>query len=159
VTGDGPLRADLQGLIDELGIGREVKLTGWKAHDEVIDLMRGSHILIAPSITTADGDQEGIPNVLKEAMALGMPVIGTTHSGIPELIEHGLNGFLVPEKNAEALADCLTYVIDNPDIWPSLGHNGRKYVEGQFDINTLNDHLVEIYRQLLAGSSVCSTLE
>ena len=152
VIGDGVLRGDLQQLINRLGIGNEAKLAGWMVHDEVIQLMRESHVLLAPSITTADGDQEGIPNVVKEAMALGMPVIGTMHSGIPEVVEHVVTGFLVPEKDVEALADCLTYVVDHPEIWPLLGRNGRKYVEKQFDINTLNDRMVEVYRKLLTSS-------
>ena len=157
IVGDGVLRSELLQMIKELGIGKEVRMVGWKTHDEVIGLMRKSHILIAPSITTADGDQEGIPNAIKEAMALGMPVISTTHSGIPELVEHGVEGFLVPEKDVDALADSLMYLTDNQDIWPVFGQKGRKQIETNYNIHKLNDSLVEVYRQLIEGnSSICS---
>lgn len=159
VVGDGPLRIGLQKLIEELKIGGDVKLVGWKARDEVISLMKDAHVLLAPSITSAEGDQEGIPNVLKEAMALGMPVISTRHSGIPELVEDGLTGYLVPERDVDALTDRLAFVMDNPGIWPELGHHGRKCVETRYDIQKLNDRMVEIYHQLSTGSSVSFTEE
>lgn len=151
IIGDGPLHGDLDRLIRELGIGRNVQMAGWKNHDEVIGLMRESHVLMAPSITTGDGDQEGIPNVIKEAMALGLPVISTMHSGIPELVENAVTGFLVPERDVDALTDRLVHVIDNPDMWADMGRNGRSYVEANYDINALNDRVVEIYRKLIGG--------
>lgn len=145
IIGDGKLRSDLEHLIDQLGVGDHVRLLGCMPHSEVVLHLRNSHLLLAPSVTGTDGDQEGVPNVLKEAMAMGMPVIGTLHGGIPELVENGKSGFLVPERDVEALADRLAYLIDHPERWPEMGSNGRKRIEQYYDINRLNDTLVELY--------------
>jgi colanic acid/amylovoran biosynthesis glycosyltransferase len=104
---------------------------------------------MAPSVTAADGDQEGIPNVIKEAMAMGIPVLATRHSGIPELVEEGLSGFLVSERDTDALTDRLIHLIDHPEIWPEMGKAGRDYVKKHYDINKLNDRMVEIFQSLM----------
>nr|WP_290223835.1 glycosyltransferase [Trichocoleus desertorum] len=149
VVGDGPLRDSLSDLIQSLGIQKHVKLLGWKQDQEVFEILHQAHILLAPSVTSQDGDQEGIPVALMEAMAMGLPVISTLHSGIPELIENGSSGFLVPERDADTLAHKLSYLIEHPGVWPQMGQAGRSYVETHYNINQLNDQLVEIYQQLL----------
>lgn len=149
ILGDGDLMATLQGLIDQLHMSRQVKLLGWKERQEIIQILNHAHILIAPSVTSRDGDSEGIPNVLKEAMAMGMPVVSTQHSGIPELVQDGISGFLVPERDAEALAEKLDYLISHPEIWPEMGKAGRTFVEQNYNIHKLNDRLEEIYQELL----------
>jgi len=149
LIGDGELRADLEHLIDQLGVGDHVRLLGCMPNSEVVLHLRNSHLLLAPSVTGTSGDQEGIPNVLKEAMAMGMPVISTLHGGIPELVENGVSGFLVPERDVEALADRVAYLMDHPERWPEMGAYGRKRIEKYYDINRLNDTLVQIYDQLL----------
>lgn len=98
---------------------------------------------------TTDGNQDAPVNTLKEAMAMGMPVIGTLHGGIPELIEDGVSGFLVPERDVEKLAEKLLWLIEHPLNWVSMGKAGRAYVEKHYDTNQLNDRLVEIYHQIL----------
>lgn len=82
-------------------------------------------------------------------MAMGLPVVSTQHSGIPELIENGISGFLVPERDSDALVDRLSYLIEHPEVWPEMGRVGRAFVEEHYNINKLNDRLDEIYRQLL----------
>ena len=149
VVGDGELRSDLEQLIKDLGIESEVLLLGRRNHEEVLRLILDAHVLVAPSVTAANGDQEGIPNVLKEAMASGLPVLSTQHSGIPELVQNGISGFLVPERDVDALTEKLEYFIDHPEKWPEMGRNGRNYVKKYYDINKLNDRLVKIYQQLL----------
>ncbi|HEY9748345.1 MAG TPA: glycosyltransferase, partial [Allocoleopsis sp.] len=149
VVGDGPLRDTLSDLIQNLGVQNRVKLLGWKQDQEVLEILNQAHILLAPSVTSQDGDQEGIPVALMEAMAMGLPVISTFHSGIPELIEHGSSGFLVPERDADTLASKLSYLMEHPELWPQMGHAGRSYVETHYNIHQLNDRLVEIYQQLL----------
>lgn len=149
VMGDGPLRGDLERLVGELGLAGEVQLTGPATQDEVIARLREAHLFVAPSVTAASGEQEGIPNVLKEAMATGIPVVGTQHSGIPELIEDGVSGFLVPERDVEALADRLARLIDSPERWGAMGRAGRQRVEAAFDSDMLNRELVALYEQLL----------
>ena len=149
IIGDGPLKENLQQLINSLNVSNIVKLLGWKKQQEVIEILNNSHIFVAPSVTGKDGDQEGIPNVLKEAMAMGLPVIGTLHGGIPELIEDGISGCLVPERDADAISQKLSYLIEHSQVWAEMGQAGRTHVEEHYDINKLNDELVQIYQQLL----------
>lgn len=149
VIGDGPLREELQQLIQELNLSDKVKLLGWQQQQELIEILNNSHIFIAACVTGKDGDQDAPVNTLKEAMAMGMPVIGTLHGGIPELILDGISGFLVPERDVNAIAEKLGYLIKHPEVWPEMGRAGRAYVEEHYDTNKLNDELVEIYRQLL----------
>jgi len=151
IAGDGPLKSDLANLIDALDVNDRVKLLGWMPQEEIVELMKKADILLAPSVTSADGDQEGIPVVLMEAMAQGLPVLSTWHAGIPELIQDGKSGFLVPERNADALAEKLEHFIERPGIWPVMGKAGREYVEKYYDIDKLNDRLVQLYKQLLDG--------
>ncbi|MBD2740771.1 glycosyltransferase [Coleofasciculus sp. FACHB-1120] len=146
IIGDGPLGEDLQQLIQELNVGETVKLLGRMQQQELIKILDNSHIFIAPCVTATNGDQDAPVNVLKEAMAMGLPVIGTQHGGIPELIEDGISGFLVPERDADTLAEKLGYLIEHSEIWPEMGRAGRAYVEKHYDLNKLNDLLVETYQ-------------
>ncbi len=149
IAGDGPLKNDLRSLIADLNIEKNVKLLGWKEQDDIVELMTRADVLLAPSVTSRDGDQEGIPVVLMEALAQGVPVVSTLHSGIPELIEDGVSGFLVPERDAGSLADRLAFLIDNPARMREMGFEGRKAVEMNYDSNKLNDQLVRIYKELI----------
>ncbi len=148
IIGDGELKASLQQLIDELNMGEKIQLVGWKNQPEIINIINQSHIFIAPSVTAKDGNQDAPVNTLKEAMAMGLPVIGTTHGGIPELVEEGISGFLVPERDANAIADKLNYLIENPQVWSKMGEAGRKCVETRYDTNQLNEELIKIYQKL-----------
>jgi colanic acid/amylovoran biosynthesis glycosyltransferase len=125
-------------------------MIGAQSHAEVMRLMEEAHILIAPSITAADGDEEGIPNTVKEAMALGLPVVSTTHAGIPELVEDGVSGFLVPERDSAALGERLAQLVDRPETWAALGRAGRQRIERHFDIDRLNDELLVLYEGIAA---------
>ena len=149
IAGDGPLRAELEQQIEKLGMGEHIYLRGWKDHGQLARLMEQTHILLTPSITATNGEQEGIPNVVKEAMAMGIPVVSTHHSGIPELVEDGVSGYLAPERDVERLADSLARLIDSPESWPAMGEAGRAKVEREFDMEKLNDKLVVLYRSLL----------
>ena len=82
-------------------------------------------------------------------MALGLPVISTNHSGIPELVEDGVSGFVVPEHDVNSLIDRMAYLIDHPERWSEMGRMGRTMVKEHYDINKLNDQLSDIYQQLL----------
>jgi len=149
IAGDGPLKNDLQNLVATLGLERNIQFCGSLVHSQIADLYRNSHIFILPSITADDGDMEGIPVVLMEAMASGLPVVSTYHSGIPELIKDGTNGFLVPQKDVDALAEKLEYLITHPQIWQEIGIAGREYVQENYDIKILNQKLVQIYQSVL----------
>jgi colanic acid/amylovoran biosynthesis glycosyltransferase len=153
IVGAGPLREQLQGLIDELGVGAAIRLLGPKSPAEVRQLFADAHLFVLASVTAADGDKEGLPVALLEAQASGLPVVCTRHSGSPEAIVEGQSGFLVPERDAEALAERITYLIQRPEIWPALGRVGRRHIEAHFDTNMLNDRLVQLYQRVLDGAS------
>ncbi len=151
IVGDGPLRDRLLGLIEERGVKNNVKLLGWKNQNEIRQLYSDAHLFILSSVTASDGDQEGQGLVLLEAQAMGLPVISTLHNGIPDSVLDGQSGFLVPEKDINALAERLEYLIEHHELWPEIGRAGRRYVEENFDIHKLNDRLIKIYQQLLSG--------
>ena len=154
IAGDGPLKEKLQALIGELEIGHCVRLVGWKSQDEIAALLENSHILLAPSVTSDLGDEEGIPGVIMEGFARGLPVVSTCHAGIGEVVTDGKSGFLVPERDVHALAEKIEELLEDPELRFRMGRTGLGFVQEQFDINKLNDRLIEIYENVLNGNSV-----
>lgn len=152
IVGDGPLRGRLEGLARELGIADRVTFHGALAHSDVKSAMYAADLFVLPSVTASNHDQEGIPVVLMEAMATGMPVVTTDHAGISELVENGSAGFLVGERDVDALVARLALLIDHPESWPERGWQGRSRVEREYDVNTLNARLVHLYHSLAASS-------
>ena len=148
IIGDGELKERFVKIIQELNIGDKVHLQGWRNQKEIISILNQAHLFVAPSVTGSSGNQDAPVNTLKEAMAMGLPVIGTFHGGIPELVEYCISGFLVPERDSSAIAQKLIYLIEHPQIWSQMGLSGRKKVEADYDINKLNSELVEIYQQV-----------
>lgn len=153
IVGDGPLKKKLQKLIKKLRLSDTVQLLGSQPQQEVIKILKNSDIFLAPSVTSKSGDQEGIPVVLMETMAMGLPVVSTEHSGIPELVKDGISGFLVPERDVDTLSDKLNYLVKHPEVWSSMGVAGRAFVEENYDIDKLNHKLVNIYQDLLNENS------
>ncbi|MFQ5787591.1 MAG: glycosyltransferase, partial [Thermodesulfobacteriota bacterium] len=121
VAGEGSLKETLACLISELGIEKNSKLLGELSRDEIIKLYEEAHIFILASVTANDNDQEGIPVVLMEAQAVGLPIVSTHHTGIPEVVSDGKSGFLVPERDEDALVEKLQYLIEHPELWPEMG--------------------------------------
>ena len=148
IVGEGPLRADLAALARDLQIGRHVRFLGAQARNTVAALMRESHVLLAPSITAQNEDEEGIPVALMEAMASGLPVVSTFHAGIPELVSHGFSGLLAPERDPEALAAHTRFLITHSNERQSMALGGRRTVEKEFDTDKLNVELLRIYQEL-----------
>lgn len=152
IIGDGELRADLQQLVSDLGVSEQIILCGQKSSDTVVKLLNQSHILLAPSVTGEDGDMEGIPVVLMEAMAMGLPVVSTYHSGIPELVEDGISGFLVPEKDIDQLADKISYLIRHPKESEKMGKAGKLKIERDHNLEKLNNQLERVYTEILCNA-------
>ncbi len=148
VAGDGPLRGALESLVAARGLDGVVRLLGWCSHGRIAELLEEAHLLLAPSVVAADGDEEGIPVVLMEAMATGMPVVATRHSGIPELVADRVHGRLVAERAPEQIAGAVLELRDAEDRWPAFGDAGRRTVEASFDQARLNARLAEILRTL-----------
>ncbi len=149
IVGDGPLSEKLQMLVTELGLNGTVIFHGSMTHGSIREMIEDSHIFILPCTTSSVGNMEGIPNVIKEALASGLPVLSTWHSGIPELVEDGVSGFLVPERDVDSLSERLVYLTDNPGTWSGMGAAGREFVEAHYDERRLNDRLLRLYQEVL----------
>ena len=104
-------------------------------------------------MTAKDGDEEGTPTVLLEAQAVGLPVISTAHSGIPEIVEDGRSGFLVPERDAAALAERIGQLLEHPETWAEMGRAGRTTVEARHDTDRLSERLERIYESVVPRKS------
>lgn len=152
VLGDGPLRAECESLISIAGLEDRIVLEGDCVKTRVRELLDHSHILVCPSIVGSDGAQEGMPNAVKEAMACGLPVVAANTGGVPELIEDGATGTLVPEKDPKAIASAVERVVRSPEAWSSLCRNARRVIEEGFDVRRLNDRLIGLYRDLRANA-------
>lgn len=157
IIGEGPLRSHFTQLIKKLQLTENVELMGWCDETEIVKILANTHIFVAPSVTASDGNQDAPINVLKEAMAIGLPVISTYHGGIPELVEDGKSGFLVPERDATALADKLSYLIAHPELWSAMGKAGREFVLRHYNLDQLNDDLIKIYRSLVNSDNMAIT--
>ena len=146
IIGEGPLRKTLERQARELG--DRVRFLGALPSDEVANWMGRASVLAAPSLTAADGDAEGLPNVVVEAAASGLPVVGTTHSGIPEAIEEGVTGFLVPERDAGALAARLALLLGSESLRHDMGAAARRMAERKFSRRILTERLEAIYDEV-----------
>jgi glycosyltransferase involved in cell wall biosynthesis len=133
--GDGPDRDALTARIAEHGLAGSVTLAGRMTSDAVAAELAGVDVLAAPSVPTRGGKREGIPIVLMEAMAAGLPVVASRLSGIPELVTDGVDGLLVPPGDAVALADALARLAADPALRARLGAAGRATVLREFDVD------------------------
>src|SRR5437879_7267935 len=114
-----------------------VALPGVVASEKLREIYYASHIFLHPSETGSDLNQEGIPNSMLEAMATGLPVFATKHGGIPEAIENGVSGVLVPERDDEALARALLNAAQDPGFLSRIGHAGSEAVRKNFDLSKI----------------------
>lgn len=135
LVGEGPDRAMLQARIEAAGLGDRVELVGRKTRRELVEILHSSDVLAAPSVPTRGGKREGIPVVLMEAMASGLPVVASRLSGIPELVEDGRSGILVTPGDAVALADALASLGADPERRASMGAAARERVIAAFDLD------------------------
>ena len=142
--GDGPEEAALRIAVTDAGLTGLVTFHGSEPHDFVLALMTVSDCLALPSVTAADGDQEGIPVTLMEAMAAGLPVVSTWHSGIPELVSDNETGLLVPERDAAALANAIERLMTEPALGERLAANARQFVETDFNASIQNQALLDL---------------
>lgn len=147
IVGDGPLRSSLEKLAAELGLENHVTFHGFKDNHFNREIMSQAHIFTLPSVTADNGDQEGTPISLIEAQASGLPVLSTRYSGIPEIVQDGKSGFLVPERDFSALAEKLLLLIERPELCTQFGACGRKHVQAQFELRQANQDLVHVYEE------------
>lgn len=134
IVGSGPLEGALRDQVDAADLGDVVELTGPLPQHAVADAVRSASVMVAPCVVGDDGNRDGMPTVLLEAMALGTPCIATPVTGVPELIRHGHNGVLVPERDPGALATEILTLIDDTERRRALAHEARRTIEADFDI-------------------------
>jgi len=145
IYGDGPLHDELVRLRDELGLADRVDFMGGRDSDEIVAALTGADAFVLTPTTTEDGDRDGIPNVLVEAMACGLPVVTTTAGGITELVDHGVNGLLSDPEDVVAIAGSIGEVLADPELRRRLGAAGRRAVEADYDVNVAAARLDAIY--------------
>jgi glycosyltransferase involved in cell wall biosynthesis len=148
IAGEGPLLDELQNLSRELKIAERVFFSGFVSQEQLRDLYYQSHIFLHPSQTGHDGNQEGIPNSMLEAMATGLPVFATDHGGISEAIQNGVGGVLVPERDDDALARALLDAIRDTGRLSQVARNGAEVVRGNFNLATQGQRLDDIYLRI-----------
>jgi glycosyltransferase involved in cell wall biosynthesis len=149
ICGDGPLRAALLVQRDELGLTDSVSLIGARTQRELLALYQRADVFALVPFVAADGDRDGVPNVLMEAMACGLPVVSTLTGGIPDLVRHGENGLLAPPRDIETVARHLAELLEDAERRRTLGASARATVEEHFDAR-------DAARRLAALFGVCS---
>ncbi len=150
IAGEGPLEAALRETAVELEIAAQVDFVGFLPQDALRAKLYESHLFLHPSELGADGNQEGVPNSLLEAMATGLPVFATRHGGIPEAVEHGVSGWLGNEGDAEGLASALLAAAGDPSRLKSWGAAASSAVAEKFELGKQVARLEEIYREAIA---------
>jgi len=138
IVGDGRQRKNIEKLIARYKLEKYVQLVGWKTQKELAEILDTAHICVIPCTTSKNGTQDAPINVLKEAMLCGLPVVSTYHGGIIEIVEPGVSGYLVPERDVHSLSRAIIHLIEDPEKWAIMGAAGRKRVRDLFDMEKLN---------------------
>jgi colanic acid/amylovoran biosynthesis glycosyltransferase len=149
IAGEGPLKQKLIDISIRSGIVDKVSFPGFLSQDEVASEMSGSCVLLMPYRTSKSGDSEGLPNVIKEALARGLPVATTRHAGVDEVIADGENGLLVDEGDSDGLAGKLAMLLGDNSLRRALAHNGRGSAERLFDIEKCASSLEDVYENVI----------
>jgi glycosyltransferase involved in cell wall biosynthesis len=144
IVGYGELQGKLEKMLVELGLRDYVSLPGRMTQDQLATLYPQAGMFVLPCLVTDQGDRDGIPNVLIEAMVSAVPVISTDVSGISELVEHAHNGLLVEQRNALALADAMELLLQRSDLRHFLAENGRETVLRQFTLEASAQRVYDI---------------
>jgi glycosyltransferase involved in cell wall biosynthesis len=147
IIGEGPLHQSLETQIKQLDLSGHVRLLGSQPHDSVCRAYERASVFALPCIVAADGDRDGIPNVLPEAMACGVPVVATPVSGIPEMIESEQQGLLVPPNDPANLADALERLLTQPELCGRLARAARQRVVNHFSLERGSTRLLALFQR------------
>jgi glycosyltransferase involved in cell wall biosynthesis len=151
IIGQGPEKKHLRGIIARYGLDEQVELLGPLPHPEILNILRTGDIFVLASVVAPNGDKDGIPVALMEAGAMGLPLISTRVSGIPELVQHGMTGLLVNAQDPTALADAIKDVISDASLRRELGQNARALIRTEFNIEINAGRVIEVFRRLVRG--------
>jgi len=146
IIGAGPEHVPLRQLIDRFALGKFVELTGPKAQPEIVELLAQSNLFVFPAVEDGTGDRDNLPTVIIEAMASGLPVVATGLGGIGEIVIHQTNGLIVPEGDADALADAIAFLAEHADLRKRYGENGLAVVKEKFRAETTVKGLIELFQ-------------
>lgn len=146
LTAPGPLGAELRALIGELGLTPHVDIPD--PSTDPAGVMAASDLILCPSVTAANGDKEGVPTVLVEASATGIPAVASRHAGIPEIVVEGESGLLYPERDVEGLAEGLVRLASDREARLRMGEAARRKVESAYDAKKLAEKLEQHYDEL-----------
>ncbi len=149
IVGDGPEKMLVEQLVQQYHLGEAVKLPGALFQEQLVEYLCRADVFVLPCITASNGDMDGVPVSLMEAMCMEIATVSTKVSGIPELIEDGESGLLVPEKDAVALADALQRLLEDEALRARLGRNGRQKIRHEFDVDANAAQLALLFEKYL----------
>jgi glycosyltransferase involved in cell wall biosynthesis len=154
IVGTGELEEALAARIARLGLGARVRLLGSRPRSEVIEIVRGAALFAGPYTIAADGNRDGLPTVLTEAMALGTPCVASAVTGVPEIVEDGVTGLLVPPDDVAALAAAIRRLLDAPALGERLARAARQRVEERFDARRSSAALRALFAPARPGEAI-----
>lgn len=137
----------MEELCKELKVENKVQFIGKVVKEEVVQLMQEADVFLHHSVTSGNGDQEGIPTVIMEAMASGVTVVSTYHAGIPELIKDGYSGYLAQEKDIHGYVKKLKEVVESNN---QIRENALNHIDKNYNMNIQNEKLIRIYDEILS---------
>lgn len=150
IIGDGPLMPEIKAYLDGHAVREKTVLLGYRSHVDFYNELQATDIMVAPSVTAADGNSEGgAPTTILEAQAAGVPIVASIHADIPNVVLQGGSALLSPERDVPALAANLKHMMDDPESWASFGRTGRAFVQGNHNIATEVARLQETYVALI----------
>lgn len=154
IIGDGPQKEALNGMIMDRGLSSAVSLKGSRPQNDVLDELHGAAVFAAPCVMATDGDRDGLPTVLLEAMASGTPCVSTHVTGIPEVIREEETGLLVPQRDPVALANAIARLLNDVDLRVDLSQRARCLIEQDFDVDSNAAKLRALFGQAVASREI-----
>ena len=145
IIGDGPLRSSLEKIVHSYQLSGRVRFLGTCSNKEVLKMISDSTVFSLPSVTLTSGIQEGFGMVILEASAAGVPTVATMSGGIPEVVQDGITGYLVPERDVDALAERISHLLGNPRLCEKMGHAARQMAVDKFNLKKQTALLEELY--------------
>ena len=152
IAGEGPMEGELKKLAAELGVSARVQLAGFLPEVTLRALFYEADVFLHPSEMGLDGNQEGVPNSMLEAMATGLPVIATEHGGIPEAVENGVSGFLAPERDDREMAQAMKQLAARPEVYARMSRAAAAAVAAKFELTAQIRVLEDCYEEAIRSS-------
>lgn len=149
IIGGGPQERELHRQVERLSLGGRVRLLGARLHPEILAAYPRYHLFVLASVIAKDGDRDGIPVVMMEAGAMGLPIVSTEVSGIPEIVRHDQTGLLVPPRDARALTEAVATLAANPGLRKQMGQHAQSLIKSDFNLDTSTSRLIDLWGEIL----------